>query len=65
VRLLEPALAIADGTCERPADMAEEFGFEQRLRNRTAADRDKTAGAARALRWIARATTSLRSRSRR
>ena len=42
VRLLEPALAIADGTCERAADVAEEFGFEQRLGNRTAVDRDKT-----------------------
>ena len=41
VRLLEPALPIADRAGERAAHMAEQLGFEQRLGNRAAVERDE------------------------
>ena len=42
VRLLEPALPGADGTGERTANVAEQLGLEECLRNRAAVERDKT-----------------------
>ena len=41
MRLLEPALPGADGTGERAANMAEQLGLEECLRNRAAVQRDK------------------------
>ena len=49
VRLLEPALASADGAGERAAHVAEQLGLEQRLGNRAAVERDEPLRAARAV----------------
>ena len=49
VRLLESALARADGAGERAAHVTEQLGFEQRFGNRAAVERDEAMGAARAV----------------
>ena len=60
LRLLEHALAIGDGAGERAAHVAEQLRLEQRLGDRAAVDRRRTARArARLCAWIARATSSL------
>ena len=41
VGLLEPSLPVADRARERAAHVTEELGFEQRLGNRAAVDRDE------------------------
>src|SRR5205814_9853576 len=48
VRLLHPSLTRTDGAGERAAHVAEEFRFEQRLRNRAAIQRDEAMHLARA-----------------
>ena len=48
VRLLEPALPVGDGARERAAHVPEELGFEQRLGNGAAVDRDEPLTAPRA-----------------
>ena len=49
VRLLEPALPVADGAGERAAHVAEQLRLEQRLRNRAAVERDEPVRAPRAV----------------
>src|SRR5205823_14814624 len=49
VRLFEASLASAHGAGERAAHMTEQLGFEQRLRNGAAVDRNEAIRAARAV----------------
>jgi hypothetical protein len=56
---LEQPLVRLHGARERAARVAEELGFEQRLRNRAAVDGDERLVAARAGAMMARASSSL------
>jgi hypothetical protein len=49
VRLLEASLAVADGTRERAAHVAEQLRFEQRFRDRAAIERDEPVHSPRAV----------------
>ena len=51
VRLLEPALAGADGAGERAAHVAEQLRLEQRLGNRAAVDARRSGALRRGLLW--------------